>query len=370
MKFGSVFTGIGGFDLGFENVGMRCEWQIEIDKYAQKVLQTRWPNVRRFEDVKKTESKQLSTVDAICGGFPCQDLSIAGRRSGLAGERSGLYFEFQRIIASVRPRWAIVENVPGLLSSNGGRDFAIVLAGLTGIVPGIPKGGWGNAGFAKGKPGLYNVAYRVFDAQFFGVAQGRRRVFIVASLGNGRSAQVLFERESLPGNIEKGRKKTAQITGAIDGKSASSDRGSQSNEVTFLVFGGGHEQNEKSLSLTAHSGRYDFETENLITGILAADYGKQGGNAFANMNNGTVPTIRANGVGTRNAPNGNESVLPISLSGVRRLMPVECERLQGFPDGWTDIGQSDSQRYKQLGNAVCVPVAEWIANRILPLDKS
>lgn len=129
LTFGSLFSGIGGFDAGFEQAGLHCEWQCENDKYARAVLERHF-TVPIIEDVKDVNSKTVKPVDIICGGFPCQDISIAGSRKGLAGERSGLWFEFHRILSDLKPRWVVIENVPGLLSSNGGKDFAIVLHGL------------------------------------------------------------------------------------------------------------------------------------------------------------------------------------------------------------------------------------------------
>ena len=128
--FGSLFSGIGGFDLGFERAGMECAWQVETDIRARGVLARHWPEVERYEDVRNVGRNDLRAVDVVCGGFPCQDVSIAGRRAGLAGERSGLWFEFHRVLDELRPRWCIIENVPGLLSSNAGRDFATILSGL------------------------------------------------------------------------------------------------------------------------------------------------------------------------------------------------------------------------------------------------
>src|SRR3990167_5596480 len=122
MKFGSLFTGVGGFDLGFERAEMTCAWQAEKDKHCLQVLANHWPNIKRYEDVKDV-GRNAEPIDLLCGGFPCQDLSVAGKRAGLAGERSGLWFEFARIIGELRPRWVVIENVPGLLSSNSGRDF-------------------------------------------------------------------------------------------------------------------------------------------------------------------------------------------------------------------------------------------------------
>lgn len=159
MTFGSLFAGIGGFDCGFERSGMRCAWQVEIDKSSQKVLQRHWHNVERFSDVKECGKHNLARVDVLCGGFPCQDLSVAGRRQGLAGERSGLWFEFARIIGELEPRFVVIENVPGLLSSNSGRDIQTILDDIN------------NLG--------YVASADILDAQFFGVAQRRRRIFLI-----------------------------------------------------------------------------------------------------------------------------------------------------------------------------------------------
>src|SRR3990167_6826375 len=157
MKYASLFSGIGGFDLGFDRAGMECVLQVEQDNSCLGILARHWPKVKKVNDVRKI--KRVS-ADLICGGFPCQDVSVAGKRAGLDGERSGLWFEFHRIVTEVRPRWVVVENVPGLLSSNAGRDFAVILRGL------VECG--------------YGVCWRILDAQYFGVAQRRRRVFVVA----------------------------------------------------------------------------------------------------------------------------------------------------------------------------------------------
>lgn len=149
------------------------------------------------------------------GGFPCQDLSLAGRRKGLVGERSGLYFEFHRLIAGVLPDYVVIENVPGLLSSNQGRDFAVVLAGLTGVVCDVPEDGWGNAGIARGK--VYHVAWRLLDSQFFGVAQRRRRLYLVANLraAGGRCAQILFESEGGAGHPQARAETGKDVAAAV-----------------------------------------------------------------------------------------------------------------------------------------------------------
>jgi len=130
LRFGSLFAGVGGFDLGLERAGWRCGWQVEVDEFASTVLALRWPGVARCGDVRDCGAVNLGEVDLICGGFPCQDVSYAGSRVGLNGERSGLWSEFARIIRELRPRWVLVENVPGLLTVDGGRAFGRVLRDL------------------------------------------------------------------------------------------------------------------------------------------------------------------------------------------------------------------------------------------------
>src|SRR5579885_1262501 len=212
LMVGSLFSGIGGFDLGFERAGHKVIWQVEKDKFASEVLKARFPPVPRFADVRNCGRPNPAPADIICRGFPCQDLSVAGRREKLAGSRSSLWFEFLRIIRELQPRFAVIENVPGLLSSNDRRDFAVILGGLTEGIPQIPSR-WLSAGFIRGR--RYNAAWRVLDSQYFGVAQRRRRVFIVASLGDGRCADVLFEFESGCRTHQDGGKKEKENTGRI-----------------------------------------------------------------------------------------------------------------------------------------------------------
>lgn len=212
MRVGSLFTGIGGFDLGLERAGHEIAWQCEKDEYRRRVLKRHWPGVPCFEDVRTVACDQAvrsgvrdfngsantreggraaqrdSDVDLLCGGFPCQDLSVAGRRAGLAGERSGLFFEFARVADALLSDggWVLIENVPGLLSSHGGRDFAVLLATLAEL-------------------GFHDLAWRVLDSRYLGVPQRRRRVFILARRSRGRSAsEVLLEPESGGGDFAPG----------------------------------------------------------------------------------------------------------------------------------------------------------------------
>jgi DNA-cytosine methyltransferase len=162
LRVGDLFAGVGGFSLGFLREGCELVWAVEWDKTCQKVLRKRHPHTKLFGDITGVSENDLEDVDIIIGGSPCQDLSVAGKRKGLEGERSGLFHEFIRLVRAKRPRWVVWENVPGALSSNGGRDFSVVLGEMA-------------------DSGYPDIAYRVLDARYFGVAQRRRRVFIVAS---------------------------------------------------------------------------------------------------------------------------------------------------------------------------------------------
>ena len=157
MKFGSLFAGIGGFDLGLERSGMTCQWQVEIEDYPTKILEKHWPEVHRERDIKECSGSNLEPVDLICGGFPCQDISVAGTGAGLAGERSGLWYEMHRIISDIRPRWVIVENVAALLS----RGMDVVLRDLSKIG--------------------YDCEWHVISASAVGAPHRRERVWIIAN---------------------------------------------------------------------------------------------------------------------------------------------------------------------------------------------
>lgn len=185
----SLFAGVGGFDLALERAGVKVCAAVEIDKNARGVLAHRFPNTHLFNDVTEVTGEQLRAAGfvpergIITGGFPCQDLSVAGKRAGLAGKRSGLFWEIVRLVDELSPKYLILENVPGLLSSNQGRDFGVVLDALD----------------ERG----YGLAWRVLDAQNFGVPQRRRRVFIVGCLGDGeRASEILALSESLRGDSE------------------------------------------------------------------------------------------------------------------------------------------------------------------------
>lgn len=291
---GSLFSGIGVADLAFGNAGITVKFQCEIDPKAISVLTHHWPDVERYTDVKEIGTCQsenpvesgdvsggsvdhpgsdsflppeprgeqrrrggtassprckcgncgryhLQAVDILVGGFPCQDLSVAGKREGLAGKRSGLWYEFARIIDQLEPAWVVIENVPGLLSSESGLDFAIIISWLA-------KRGYG-------------VSWRVLDSQYYGVAQRRRRVFIIGSFGNGRSAEILFESQSLRWNPPSRRKK-GQSPSPDAGKIAEGDRG-EGNRTFQNTRQGNWNDNETGTAIRASTGAGAYET-NLV----------------------------------------------------------------------------------------------------------
>lgn len=291
LRFGSLFTGIGGFDLGFERAGMVPAWQCEIDTHARAVLARHWPDVRIVDDVRLVGTHHPfdmcppereegcerdiecigiselgdDPIDVLAGGFPCQDISAARDRwgaSGIEGKRSGLWWEFARVIDVARPEWVVIENTGRLRNGRGGSDIRAVVGELDRLA--------------------YVGVGLVLDAAAFGSAAGRPRVVLVA--------------------------RDSRRDGSLSGP------------------------------------------ERLAAHFLRNDPG------FVVLERAGQPLATDNGVARPSA------------GSYRKLTPTECERLQGFPDGWTE-GQADSHRYRQLGNAVAVPVAEWIGRRIVEVSR-
>ena len=205
MKFVSLFAGVGGFDLGLERAGHECIAQVEIDKHCRTVLDRHWPDIPKHNDVR-TAIEFADTIglvgrtDLVCGGFPCQDVSVAGKRAGLAGERTGLFWDALAFTTHVQARWLLLENVPGLLTSNQGRDFGTILLALD------------DAGFC-------HLEWRVLDSQFFGVPQRRRRVFLIASASIPGRRPLLVEREGSVWDPAENRGAGSPPTGAATGSS-------------------------------------------------------------------------------------------------------------------------------------------------------
>ena len=367
----SLFAGVGGFDLAFKRAGVKVTAAVEIDKKCRDVLALHFPETKLFDDVKEVTGEQLRATGfipergIIAGGFPCQDLSIAGLRKGLDGSRSGLFHEIIRLADELKPQFLILENVAGLLSSQRGKDMGIVITAL------VERG--------------YGVCWRVLDSQNYGVPQRRRRVFIVASLGDHRKpVEILFERESGFWNLETSRKKRQTTSTEIKGSVAVN-----SNKIkmkpTLLRMRGGKEGGGKGAlvsenqSLTIATGNdqtlFLFEGNrvgdprfhNDISPSVIARWGTGGNNVPLIAQRQSNSEFVMDGVSSTVTAHEHKQFSDLIIEPiVRRLTPRECERLQGFPDDWT-ASQADSSRYKMMGNAVTVPVVEWIVQRMVKL---
>jgi DNA (cytosine-5)-methyltransferase 1 len=397
ITVGSLFSGIGGIDLGLERAGCEVRWQCEAEERCRELLARRFPGVPCYDDVRTVTD--APGVDVLCGGFPCQDVSVAGRRAGLAGERSGLFHEFARLADSLAPTWVLIENVPGLLSS-GHRPNCLDRE-CSGCEPGADMGAVLGTLADLG----YGWAYRVLDAQYFGVAQRRRRVFIVGCLGDpARAAAVLLEPESCEGHPPPSREAGEGVAGSLGSSPAGSGWRSDTDRMTFVPvvgqLGGAHDGNRNDPSaqsfvaetLRSHP-RPGSATTGPIVPVLAFAH-QAGGNRTASgaFMEDCSPTLQAcqtmavafsvredqrtgavyempyfSALSSGGGKPGQGYPAVRQGMAVRRLTPTECERLQGFPDGWTE-GFPDSVRYRMLGNAVVVPVAEWIGRRIVNIN--
>ncbi len=286
-------------------------------------------------------------IDLVYGGFPCQDVSVAGRRAGLGGERSGEWFEFHRVLRELRPRWAVVENVPGLLSSRGGADFATILAGL------------GDLGF--------DAAWTVLDAQHFGVPQRRRRVFIVAGPRGRGPEQVLSLCESCGGHPAAGGAARQDVAGTLSvglARSGGATAGNNGVPVNLIAN-----------PLGSHNYRLDLDHDTYVADTVRS-HPRPGSNSVGAIAIRMAQT-GSNGWGVGVDEQGYtldsaqvQAVASPHIPGVRRLTPRETERLMGWPDDhtrWTAGGRevSDSQRYRMTGNGVVSTVAEWIGHRLM-----
>jgi DNA (cytosine-5)-methyltransferase 1 len=410
MTVGSLFSGIGGFDLGFARAGYEIAWQVECDPFCRKVLAARFPSVPCLPDVRDVTG-DAPRVDVLVGGFPCQDLSVAGLRAGFSGgERSSLFFEFVRLIRVLQPSLWVIENVPGFLFSAAGSDFTTALCELDEC---------GTLG-----------SWRVLDSQYFGLAQRRERVFLVGGLGRfGRCAQqILFESTGGDGDLAASRETRAHVTrGTGEGVAFAlqSDPGGtgQAHNTNYIAStlrgrssragvnepGQGGEDDENLVAFNWQSGQDQIQASGRLSPMLQArqtvaivnalcpvgggpdDNDAQAGHSIAtgereraltssmhkrhDEDTDTLIATLDTSLGHHRGSLGVGDFLRPTASGVRRLTPYECEILQGFPPGWTCLcGEghrgsqfckcADTPRYKALGNAVSVPVAQWIAARM------
>lgn len=424
--------------------------------------------MKHLGDIAKINGAEIEIVDVITGGSPCQDLSIAGKRAGLAGARSGLFMEQVRIVKEmrehdresgrtgdmVRPRFMVWENVPGAFSSNKGRDFATVLEEIIRIAEPeapdieVPEKGWNTwGGYHDEVGGRWSVAWRVHDAQYWGVPQRRRRISIVADFGGDTAGEILFERKSvsghpaesgtagerLAGNAESGASYAVRIRGGCDGggkgalvqEDKSGTLGTGNDQTIFCLQGNGIDRadtagcngkgwredtsytlntidrpavvaldmsyacdvirdcGEIAPSLQARMGTggnqvpltYQDVTGTLSPGAHSGSYNGQDAYNDMLVCGATPEVAHALRAKASCAYREDAETYPVQNMVVRRLTPLECERLQGYPDGWTDIGEwcdskgkrhkdADSPRYKALGNSIALPFWNFLAKRI------
>lgn len=366
-------------------------------------------------DISLIKGNEAPTVDCIIGGSPCQDLSLAGKRAGLAGARSGLYMEQIRIIkemreadvlrgratVDVRPRYMVWENVPGAFSTNGGKDFAAVLEEAIRVaepeapdVP-VPEKGWPTSGCFMGE--CWSVAWRVLDAQFWGVPQRRRRIALVADFGGQSAAEILFVRKSVSGDIEPGEPKRKEAAGDAGECSGGTGDGSvvfNGSNITSPINKTNPQPGDPCHTLTDDSGNwlvrpqaYSIENHPADSRVdidetgkvqtLTSRMGTGGGNVPMVMEPVTFSKVASTLRSGAGAPKHESDFVGrlVLQHIVRRLTPLECERLQGYPDGWTDIGEwvdsngkkhkeADSPRYKALGNSIAIPPWKWVLKRL------
>jgi DNA (cytosine-5)-methyltransferase 1 len=412
-----LFAGVGGMSRGLESAGLHCAGHVEWDQSAAGVIAHHWPDTPLWCDVTKfTGAEVQDRVDLLAFGSPCQDLSVAGKRRGMGeGTRSGLFFDALRIAAHLRIhnglRYLLWENVVGALSSHKGADFAAVLGEMAEL-------------------GARDIAWRVLDAQWFGVAQRRRRVFVVCDLGGERASEILALAEGLSGHPAPSREAGQKPAGTL----ASRTKGGGGLGTDTELDGG-----LVAPTLDASYGKkWGLDNQHIdggcglfvTTPCVPASLGKgvghnkdgfivpvispalntmRGGNRAPDTQAYIAHTLRAEGHdasedgtgrgvpltcfhptqepihssdGTTHCMGAQATIAAMTRSGVRRLTPTECERLMGWPDGWTQTkavlvkdgnrwiptgktaAQADGPRYKQCGNGVVSSVAEWIGRRI------
>ena len=466
MKLGSLFDGSGGFPLAGLMNGIEPVWSSEIEPYPMKVTAARFPNMVQLGDVTKIKGAEIEPVDVITFGSPCQDLSVAGKQAGIHdGERSNLFFEAVRIIKEMRehdrntgradeylrPRFAVWENVPGAFSSNKGADFQAVLQALCEVADpcvSVPAcGKWQKAGCIVGDG--YSVAWRVYDAQFWGVPQRRKRIYLVADFASERAGEILFKSEGVcrdsaqGGETREGTAADAEGSfggngklGLIDSIGGQAERGWIGNHsptlkachcksAPVLIFEPASVMEENwvardvknalraSESKSSHAVVYAVEGNTIdrnsnkngkgwgervaptlntqdrhavsyqeVTGALCMDDHKGPNRQYVDQNKLIVyPAITgalcANShPGSYTGQDAFNDMLPVIKVDkpprkyiARRLTPLECCRLQGFPDWWEDgVEGSDSARYKMWGNGIALPCAEDVLRRIANAD--
>ena len=375
MTYLSVCSGIEAATVAWDPLGFTPVGFAEIEPFPCELLKQKYPAIKNYGDITQYEKWNAGKFDILVGGTPCQSFSIAGKRGGTADERGALMYAYLGIVEACRPRWVLWENVPGVLSSNSGYDFASFLAGLE-------KCGYG-------------WAYRVLDAQYFGVPQRRRRVFVIGHSDNRTdlAAKVLFEPESMSRDFKKGEEQKQETSGSVR----------ESTEITmYLAHPSDSRFKEAEKTVATITARYGPGGGNTPL-IVEYTYFRRGGNykyhrdkkastlrnsaspdcfdlvlASGKKNTGTLLANCGKSLWQNNqeAFTGDFFVTNRRQHYIRRLTPLEYERLQGFPDNYTQIEWNgkpkdqcpDSHRYKAIGNSMAVPVMRWIGERIKRIE--
>ena len=371
MKFLELCAGIGGFRQALENLGCECVGYSEIDKHAIKLYSAWYNDECNFGDITKIEAEKLPDFELLVGGFPCQAFSIAGKRGGFNDTRGTIFFDFARIMKAKKPKFAIFENVKGLLNHDGGKTYETMLRTLDELG--------------------YNAQWGILNTKFHGLPQNRERVYIVANLRERSSTKILFERgdggadkverteNGIIGQFYNRKGKTHQDLGVISSEGHSPALLATTHKNPRIVKIGDidglntqysrvYDSEGVSTTLNAQGGGLGAKTGLYKVGAIDGVFRLKQGNRVYGVN-GKARTICAEG----GSYGGYTGLYTNSeQTKVRRLTPKECFRLQGFKDEMVELGYklgiSDTQLYKMAGNAVSVPVVEWVAQRVLNWD--
>lgn len=342
MRHASFFSGVGGLDLGFERAGIKTVSVSEIDPYANAVLAERFPDAPNLGNITEVNANDIPEADIWSGGFPCQDLSVAGKRAGFAGKRSSLAFTFLDLVEQRRPRWLVLENVPGLFSSNKGADFGRLLYEMEQL--------------------RYSVAWRTLDARYFGVPQRRRRVFIVGSLEPDRASEVLFECEgcerhpapswsqgqSVASRTQDGARSNRH--GAVAGQTSTST----DTDGVRTADGLARRLDDSIISFPSRYSRqptkFNDQTDPLTIAAGAPAIMKVGASY--------------DGLNQKLDPDGAHRTLRVGRDSSDFVVaPEGIGNDDLLPEGL------DGHRYRCCGNGVVAPVAEWVGRRLVEVDR-
>ena len=397
IKIFSMFSGVGGFELGFQQANLQTQVVgfCEIDKYASQILETKFKGIKNYGDATTIDETKLPNFDILVGGFPCQSFSMAGKRKGFDEARGTLFFDVARILAHKKPRNFILENVKGLLSHNKGKTFETILGILSDLG--------------------YIVEWELLNSKNYGVPQSRERMYIVGHL-RGQSRPKVFSFREGNGVSETSRKKERERSSQVSSTITSNyKRGTHAMGEQYILepkeltknLGQGqrvYSTNGASVSIKALGGGQGGKTglykipqatkqgyewadlgdsvnlQNLKSKTRRGRVGKQiaqtldtGNQQYTIVQATITPSRKNKSQNGRRFKDNEEPMFTLTQNDVhgvmhnktqiRRLTPIECERLQGFPDNWTE-GLSDTQRYKCMGNAVTTNVVEWVVTQL------